>query len=243
MIETHDLTRFYGDFLAVDHLNLSIGPGELYGFLGMNGAGKSTTMQMLVGLLQPSEGRAAIAGYDIQGDPIAAKKKLGYLAQSPFLYEKLTGREFLFFLGGLHRLKQADIKERSEKWLSLLSLEAKADQLIGSYSGGMQRKIALCGALLHQPDVLILDEPLAGLDPLSARHVKDILLQLCAEGKTVLMSSHTLEVIERIATRIGILDHGKLIAEGTLAELRHNADTSLEDLFIKLTADEKEFVL
>lgn len=194
-------------------------------------------MRLLVGLLQPTSGTITIAGHDIEKDPLQAKKRFGYLAQTPYVYEKLTGREFLHYLGGIHQLKSAEINQRSERWLNLFSLSDKADQLIGSYSGGMQRKIALCGALLHQPDVLILDEPFAGLDPLSARHVKDMMTELCQQGKTVLISSHTLEIVERICTRIGIINHGQLIAEGTFAELQQNSHASLETLFLQLTTD------
>lgn len=238
MIETHDLSRSFGQFVAVDRLNLTVTAGELFGFLGVNGAGKTTTMQMMVGLLQPSAGTARIAGYDIQSHPLDAKHQLGYMAQNPFLYEKLTGREFLHFVGGLHRIPNAEIEDRVGDWFALLDLSDKADQLIGSYSGGMARKIALCAALLHRPAVLILDEPLTGLDPISARRVKDILRRMADDGTTVFISTHTLEIAERICDRVGIIDHGRLIAEGTFAELRGESDATLEDLFITLTADE-----
>ncbi len=238
MITLHHLTRNFGDFVAVDDLSLMVGSGELFGFLGMNGAGKTTTLRMLVGLLRPSSGSASICEYDIQQQPIQAKRMFGYLAQDPYLYDKLTGREFLYFLGGLHRLGDSQLAERIEYLLRLLDLSDKADQLIESYSGGMRRKTALCGALLHDPQVLILDEPFAGLDPLSARHVKDLLRQLCDEGKVVLMSTHTLEIAERVCTRLGIIDHGKLIAYGTMDELRGiQREATLEDLFIQLAAE------
>ena len=237
MIHTQQLTRQFGDFTAVDNLELVVRPGELYGFLGMNGAGKTTTMRMLVGLLKPTTGQVRIAGYDIQEEPLEAKRRFGYLAQTPFVYDNLTGYEFLHFLGGLHRLDEADITERIDRWLPLLKLTEKAGQLIGSYSGGMRRKVALAGALLHQPDVLILDEPFAGLDPLSARHVKDALQQQADAGNTILISSHTLEIVERVCSRIGILRRGKLIAEGTLDELRADSDGTLEDIFLELNAE------
>ena len=239
MIETQELTRYFGDFCAVDYLKLQVRPGELYGFLGMNGAGKTTTIRMIVGLLKPTSGTATILGHDIQQQPLEAKRRFGYLAQTPYLYDNLTGREFLFFLGGLHHIRPQALQDRSEALLQQLDLTDKADQLIGSYSGGMRRKIALCGTLLHQPDVLILDEPFAGLDPLSARHVKDMLQDFYEAGKSVLMSTHTLEIAERVCTRLGIIKQGQLIAEGTLDGLRKGqTDETLEDLFISLTADQ-----
>lgn len=241
MIETTHLTRTFGDLTAVDDLTLHIPPGQLFGFLGPNGAGKTTTIRMLVGLLRPSHGRVAIAGHDIISDDLAAKRAIGYLAQSPPLYPRLTGREYLRFIGGLYGLDDAAVAERAAPLLEMLSLGHKAGDVIESYSGGMRHKLALVSVLLHRPQVVILDEPLAGLDPVSARVVKDLLRDLCNEGATVFFSTHTLEIAERVCDRVGILHNGRLIADGNLGELRRQAareQATLEDLFLALTADE-----
>jgi ABC-2 type transport system ATP-binding protein len=244
MIQISNLTRYFGPLAAVRNLNVNLEAGELYGFLGPNGAGKTTTIRMIVGLLRPTTGRIVVAGHDVQQEPLIVKRSLGYLAQTPLLYERLTGREFLRFLGGLYDLDEEEIATRSEYLLSLMELDTKADQLIESYSGGMRHKIGLCGALLHKPAVIVLDEPLAGMDPLGARRIKDFLRELCSQGNTVFLSTHVLEVAERVCDRIGILHHGHLIAEGTMEALRTQAhsstETTLEDLFIELTGSKTE---
>jgi ABC-2 type transport system ATP-binding protein len=244
LIHTRDLTRYYGSLAAVQDLTLEVEQGEIFGFLGPNGAGKTTTIRLIVGLLRPTSGTVSVAGHDVQQDPLEAKRKLGYLAQTPLLYEKLTGTEFLRFLGGLHGLNDTQIGERSEHLLALMELTGKADQLIESYSGGMRKRLGLCGALLHEPPVLVLDEPFTGLDPYGARRIKDLLRHLCQQGKTVFLSTHVLEVAERVCDRVGILDRGLLVAVGTMESLRSQArsaaETSLEDLFIQLTAGETE---
>ncbi len=239
MIQTVNLTRHFGSVVAVQDLSLTVQPGELFGFLGPNGAGKSTTIRMLVGLLRPTAGTAIVAGHDVTQEPLNAKRALGYLAQTPLLYEKLTGREFLRFVGGLYGLRDETIEARAERLLPLMDLVEKADQPIESYSGGMRHKIGLCGALLHEPRVLVLDEPLAGMDPYGARRIKDLLRELCRQGATVFMSTHILEIAERVCDRVGILDRGRLIAVGTMEQLRvealSTAETTLEDLFLQLT--------
>jgi ABC-2 type transport system ATP-binding protein len=228
----------------VQDLNLTVEQGELFGFLGPNGAGKTTTIRMIVGLLRPSAGTVNVAGHDVQQEPLAVKRMVGYLAQTPLLYERLTGREFLRFLGGLYGLGDKKTDTRTENLLDLMELSEKADQLIKSYSGGMRHKIGLAGALLHEPPVLVLDEPLKGLDPSSARRVKDLLRDLCRRGSTVFLSTHILEIAERVCDRVGILDQGRLVAEGTMEDLRTQAqsseETTLEDLFLKLTGGETE---
>jgi ABC-2 type transport system ATP-binding protein len=243
MIQTVNLTRYFGSLAAVQDLNLSVGSGELFGFLGPNGAGKTTTIRMIMGLLKPTSGSVQVAGHDVQEEQLEVKRSVGYLAQSPLLYENLTGREFLRFLGGLYGLSEAKIEDRSNHLLDLLELRDKADHLIESYSGGMRHKIGLCGALLHEPQILVLDEPLAGLDPYGARRVKDLLRDLCQRGSTVFLSTHVLEVAERVCDRVGILDKGRLIAVGTMKSLRAQAqstsETTLEDLFLELTGDER----
>lgn len=243
MIQTINLTRYFGSLAAVQNLNLTVDSGELFGFLGPNGAGKTTTIRMMVGLLEPTSGSVNLAGHDIQQEPLRVRRSVGYLAQTPILYEKLTGREFLRFLGGLYGLSDEKVDDRSNHLLGLLELEDKADQLIEGYSGGMRHKIGLCGALLHEPLILVLDEPLAGLDPHSARRVKDLLRDYCKKGRTVFLSTHILEIAERVCDRVGILDQGRLIAVGSINALktqaRSTSDTTLEDLFLALTGGER----
>ena len=238
MIETLHLGKKYGTMTAVNDLNLTVQAGELFGFLGPNGAGKTTTIRMLTGLLKPSAGTAKVAGYDILKEPLKVKAEIGYLAESPFLYEKLTAREFLRFVADLYQVEGQGREQRISRLLELLDLGSKADELIGSYSHGMKQKIGLCSVLIHNPKVLFLDEPTNGLDPRSARLVKEILRSLVAEGATVFMSSHILEIVEHMCDRVAIIDHGKLIAVGTLQELRAQATagaSSLEDIFLSLT--------
>ena len=243
MIETIHLNHYYGTFAAVVDLNLSIEAGELFGFLGPNGAGKSTTMRMLAGLLRPTSGTARLAGFDICEDPIAARRAVGFMPDELALYEKLTGSEFLRFIGGLYSLSDRVVAARSRPMLALLSMEDKKDQLIQGYSHGMRQKIGLICALLHEPHVLLLDEPLSGLDPRSARLVKDVLRSFCRDGGTVMLSTHTLEIAERMCNRVGIIDHGRLVAAGQIDELRArehgSAAASLEDLFLQLTGGQE----
>ncbi len=242
MIITQNLTRRYGNYTAVNNLNLTAKPGEIVGFLGPNGAGKSTTIRMIVGLLCPTSGTVTVAGHDVQKAPMAVKRSVGYLAQTPFLYDRLTGREFLRFLGGLYGLDEPTIAARTDRLLALTELSDAADRLIESYSGGMRHKIGLCGSLIHEPAVLVLDEPLTGLDPHSARRVKQLLRQLSQQGGTVFLSTHVLEVAERVCDRVAILAEGRLVAVGSMDSLRAQAESSphstLEDLFIQLTGGE-----
>ncbi len=243
MIRTIELTRQFGSLTAVKDLTLTVNPGELFGFLGPNGAGKTTTIRMLVGLLRPTSGHAIVAGHNVQQDRMAVKRATGYLAQTPLLYDKLTSREFLRFTGGLYGLGDDEIEARADELLALVDLTDKGDELIESYSGGMRHKIGLCSALLHQPQLLVLDEPLAGLDPAGARRVKDLLRELCDQGGTVFLSTHVLEIAERVCDRVGILQHGQLIAVGTILELRQQArsasETTLEDIFLQLTGGDE----
>jgi ABC-2 type transport system ATP-binding protein len=242
VIRTENLTRHYGTLAAVQDLNLEVEKGELFGFLGPNGAGKTTTIRMIVGLLRPTAGMVSVAGHDVQKEPLTIKRSVGYLAQVPLLYEKLTGREFLRFIGGLYGLSDEVIEVRTEQLLALMDLKDRGDDLIESYSGGMRHKIGLCGALLHEPSVLLLDEPLTGMDPYGARRIKDLLRDMCRQGKTVFLSTHVLEIAERVCDRVGILDHGRLVAVGTMEALRvqakSTAETTLEDLFLKLIGGE-----
>ncbi len=236
MIETRALAKNYGEILAVDHLDLTVPPGEIFGFLGPNGAGKTTTIKMLVGLLRPTRGQALIGGYDIQRQPLQAKALIGFVPDTPFLYEKLTGQEFLQFIARLYDLEPVVATRRAEELFRLFDLEERASDLIQSYSHGMRQKIALSAALLHEPRVFFLDEPTVGLDPKSARQVKDLLRHLAERGTAIFMSTHILEVAERMCDRVGIIDQGRLIACGTMDELRQAGGTgTLEDIFLQLT--------
>jgi ABC-2 type transport system ATP-binding protein len=238
LIETQALSKRYGDKLAVNNVSLEVQAGEVFGFLGPNGAGKTTTIKIIVGLLQPTSGTIRVAGYDVQTQPLLAKASSGYVPDTPNLYAKLTGRELLRFVGDLYSLDRQRLAQRSEELLRVLDLTEAADQTIDSYSHGMQQKASLAAALMHDPKVLVLDEPTVGLDPKSARLIKDILRQMAERGTAVFLSTHILEIAERMCDRIGIIDKGALVAVGTMTELRalgKAGETSLEDIFLGLT--------
>jgi ABC-2 type transport system ATP-binding protein len=235
---TEGLTRRYGEFVALDDLRLRIAPGEVYGFLGPNGAGKTTMIRMLVGLLEPSAGRAFIAGHDVWAEPVAAKRALGYVPDRAVLYERLTGREFLHFLAQMRGIPLVEAHRRIDDLIDLLELRAHAERLCGAYSFGMQRKLSLAGALLHRPQVLILDEPLNGLDPLSARRLHDVFAELAAQGTTILLSTHDLATAETVCHRVGVLQAGRLVAQGRPHDLRDLlAAPDLETVFFRLTME------
>jgi len=232
------LTKRFGSLTALDTLDLAVPRGELFGFLGPNGAGKTTTIKLLTGLLRPTSGSATIGGFSITERPLDAKRLIGYVPDNPFLYEKLTGREFLSFMADLYSVAHAGRADRIDSLLARFDLAEKRDELIQGYSRGMRQKIALAGALIHDPSVVFLDEPTAGLDPKSARLMKDVLRSLCRGGAAVFVSTHILDVAERMCDRFGIINRGKLIATGTMDELRTLAastNTSLEDIFLELT--------
>ena len=221
---------------AVDGIDLSIRRGELYALLGPNGAGKTTTLRMVTGLLAPDEGSVEVFGIDLASDPGAAKQKMAYLPDDPLLYGKLKPTEYLEFVAGLWGIAPEDAEPRARRLLDWLDLSKHAHELTEGFSRGMKQKLALAGALIHEPELLILDEPLTGLDAAAARQVKDLLLSHVAQGGTVILTTHILEVAERLAQRIGIIRQGRLIAEGTLAELRERTQGgSLEDVFLQLT--------
>jgi ABC-2 type transport system ATP-binding protein len=238
LIETVELIKKYGEKLAVDNVSIKVYGGEIFGFLGPNGAGKTTTIKMIVGLLQPSSGMVKVAGYDVQAQPLLAKSSSGYVPDTPNLYAKLTGRELLGFVADLYNLDRKQVVRRIDELLRMFDLTEAADDTLDSYSHGMQQKASLAAALMHDPKVLVLDEPTVGLDPKSARLIKDILRQIADRGAAVMLSTHILEIAERMCDRIGIINKGQLVAVGTMQELRRLGQTgeaSLEDIFLGLT--------
>jgi ABC-2 type transport system ATP-binding protein len=245
MLSAQRLTKRYGALTAVDGLDLEVGRGELFGFLGPNGAGKTTTIKMLVGLLRPTSGTATVGGFDLLRQPEAAKALIGYVPDTATLYERLSAREFLEFSGDLYHVERGTRDRRIAALLKLFELRDRADDFLASYSRGMRQKISLAAALLHDPQVLFLDEPTVGLDPRSARQMKDILIDFCREGKTVFLSTHILEIAERMCTRVAIVNRGRLVANGTLTELRamvRSDGQSLEQIFLQLTGGGEEDV-
>jgi ABC-2 type transport system ATP-binding protein len=240
-LEIRGLCKRY-DRPAVDKLDLAIEAGEFYALLGPNGAGKTTTLRMVAGLLRPDSGAIAVFGVDALADPVAAKRITAWVSDEPMIYDKLTPVEYLEFVAGLWDIEAGRAEAIARDLLGLLGLAAHAQERCESFSKGMRQKVALAGALVHDPRLIILDEPLTGLDAGSARQVKDLLLQRVSDGATVILTTHILEVAERMAERIGVIAGGRLIAQGTLDELRGLAGrggTSLEDVFLELTAEPK----
>jgi ABC-2 type transport system ATP-binding protein len=234
-LRLHGLHKSFGR-PAVYGLDLSVRRGELYALLGPNGAGKTTTLRMVTGLLAPDAGQVEVFGIDMARDPAAAKRRLAYLPDDPMLYGKLKPTEYLEFVAGLWGIRAEDAEPRARRLLDWLDLTPHAHELSEGFSRGMKQKLALAGALIHEPELLILDEPLTGLDAAAARQVKDLLLSHVEQGGTVILTTHILEVAERLAQRIGIIRQGRLIAEGSLAELRERTQGgSLEDMFLQLT--------
>ncbi|MFB3111110.1 MAG: ABC transporter ATP-binding protein [Gemmatimonadales bacterium] len=238
MIRLEGLTKTYGKFVAVDNIDLHVRRGAMFGFLGPNGAGKTTTLRIIAGIMRPTAGRIWLGGDDVVADPMAAKARLGFIPDRPFLYEKLTGAEFLRFVAGLYRQDGEVVEKRIDELLEVFELSRWKHELIESYSHGMRQKLIISSALIHRPECIVVDEPMVGLDPKAARLLKDIFRQFVDRGGTVLMSTHTLEVAETMCHRIAIIQAGKIVAQGTMAELReHTAagNASLEELFLKLT--------
>jgi ABC-2 type transport system ATP-binding protein len=243
LIEIRNLVKRYGDKVAVNNISLDVYSGEVFGFLGPNGAGKTTTIKMAVGLLQPTSGTVKVAGVDVQAQPLLAKASSGYVPDMPNLYAKLTGRELLRFVGDLYDLDRKQVAQRTDELLRMFDLAAVSDETVDSYSHGMQQKASLACALMHDPKVLVLDEPTVGLDPKSARLIKDILRQMADRGAAVFLSTHILEIAERMCDRIGIINKGELVAVGTMTELRSlgkAGEVSLEDIFLGLTGGAEE---
>jgi len=238
MIELRNLTKKFGSLTAVDNLSIRVAKGEYYGFLGPNGAGKTTTIKMMTGLFAPTAGHVAINGYDIQMDPVRAKYSFGYIPDQPFLYEKLTGREFLCFIGGIYKMEKEAVALRIEELIHHFEVGSWVDKLTEDYSQGMRQRITIAAALLHEPKVIIIDEPMIGLDPRSARIVKDTLKEFSTNGNTVFMSTHSLPVAEELCDRIGIIKDGRLIFEDSsegLQSYKQKFDGKFESVFLELT--------
>jgi ABC-2 type transport system ATP-binding protein len=243
VIEFHAVSKTYGDFTAVRALALGVDKGEVFGFLGPNGAGKTTTIRMMMGILVPSDGRITIDGLDCQADRLAVKQRVGYLPDNPVFYDYLRGREILCFVGEMHGQPREEAQRRAGALLDELALEDAAEEFAVNYSTGMKKKLALACALIHDPAVLILDEPTNGLDPRASRHVQDRIRQSAAEGKTIFLSTHLLDMAERLCGRVGIIDKGDLVAVGPLKDLQDKLvpGGSLEAVFLKVThADEDD---
>jgi ABC-2 type transport system ATP-binding protein len=241
MLELRAVRKLYGKFAAVRGLDLTVRRGEIFGFLGPNGAGKTTTIRIVAGVLQPTSGKVLVGGDDLSVTPELAKSRLGYIPDRPYLYEKLSGGEFLRFVAGLWGREGEAVEARIDRLLELFQLDPWKDELIESYSHGMRQKILISSALIHQPELIVVDEPMVGLDPRSARLLKDLFRAFVAQGGTVFLSTHTLEVAEALCDRIAIIHEGEIIALGTLDELRNQSQAGgahLEEIFLKITGGE-----
>jgi ABC-2 type transport system ATP-binding protein len=234
------VVKRFGDVVAVDGNDLEIADGEFFSMLGPSGAGKTTTLRMIAGILRPSSGTIRIAGIDVATDPMAAKRKLGFIPDRPFIYEKLTGVEFLRFVAGLYGQSGEDVERRGRELLALFDLEEWRDELVESYSHGMRQKLIISSALVHKPEVIVVDEPMVGLDPKAAKTLKDLYREYTRRGNTIMMSTHTLEVAESMCDRIGIIQRGVIRACGTMDDLRASAESGvsgLEEIFLRLTGE------
>jgi ABC-2 type transport system ATP-binding protein len=241
MIDLINLTKDYGTTLAVNNLSLTVASGEIYGFIGPNGAGKTTTIRLMGGIIAPSSGNVIIDGYDMAKNPVGAKKIIGFVPDRPFLYEKLTGREFLKFSADLYSVDSSIFAQKSESLLKQFALWDWANEIIEAYSHGMKQRLIIAAALLHDPKVLIVDEPMVGLDPAAVRMVKDILRQLATDNVTIFISTHTLSIAEDLCHRIGVIHKGTLLVQGTITQLNEAAKTGeakLEEVFLNLVSQE-----
>ena len=241
MIEIRGLVKRFGTLTAVDHLDLEIATGEIFGFLGPNGAGKTTTVKLLTGLLKPNAGTVRVAGFDVARETLAAKRCMGLVPDEPFVYPKLTGSEYLRFVGELYGVPLGEQQRRIPELLAMFELSAWSGELLEAYSHGMRQKLVIAGIILHEPKVLVLDEPMVGLDPKSARLVKDIFQTLARRGTAIFMCTHIMEIAEKLCHRIGIMIAGRLVALGSVDELRRKASGGggLEDIFLSLTGGQE----
>ncbi|MCX7958586.1 MAG: ABC transporter ATP-binding protein [Deltaproteobacteria bacterium] len=246
-LEIKSVTKRYRDFIAVDNISLRIRSGLIFGFLGPNGAGKTTTIKMIGGLLKPTSGDISICGHSITADPIRAKSLLGFVPDRPYLYEKLTGTEYLKFIGGIYNLTDTEVSRRSEELLGLFEIYNFRNELIENYSHGMKQRLVICGALIHRPRLFVIDEPLVGLDPKGARLLKRVFTELAIKsGSTVFMSTHTLGVVEELCDELAIIHHGQLIYSGDIdgmKKLSGKSDANLEELFLQLTGGDEQVPL
>ena len=241
MIKLTDLTKKYMDVVAVDNLNLSIRKGEIFGFIGPNGAGKTTTIKMMGGILAPTAGKIEIGHIDLLTEPEKAKRKIGFIPDRPYIYEKLTGMEFLRFSADLYGVSETVFAGKAEEYLKMFSLWEWSNKLVESYSHGMKQRLIMAAALLHGPEVIIVDEPMVGLDPSAIKMVKELFNNMAAEGVTLFISTHTLKVAEDVCQRVGIIDKGSIIALGTIEELKENVKSTtadLEEVFMQLTLED-----
>jgi ABC-2 type transport system ATP-binding protein len=246
MIQLKGLTKKYGTFTAVDAIDLEVPRGQLFGFLGPNGAGKTTTLRMIAGILRPTAGTVRIGGVDIAAQPAAAKAVMGFIPDRPFIYEKLTGAEFLRFVAGLYGQDGPVVERRMMELLTLFDLAEWKDELVEAYSHGMRQKLIISSAFLHRPDVIVVDEPMVGLDPKAARILKDLFREYVRRGHTIMMSTHTMEVAESLCDRIAIIHGGRIRAAGTMQELYASVEAGargLEELFLRLTGENAAEVL
>lgn len=238
MLEIKNLTKSFGSFLAVDNISLSINSGDLYGFLGPNGAGKTTTIKIITGLYSPTSGSVEVDGIDITKNHIEVKKRIGYIPDQPFLYERLTGKEFLYFSGGLYKIPKNKLKDKIEELIDRLNIEEWINKRTEEYSQGMRQRITIASALLHEPKLLIVDEPMIGLDPQSAHIIKQLFKELTGNGTVIFMSTHSLNVVEEICNKVAIIHKGKIIFNDNidqLYEIRKDMDRNIEQIFIQLT--------
>ncbi len=243
MIKTHAIEKVYGKFQALFPLDLHVRKGEVFGFLGPNGAGKTTTIRMISGVLPPTRGRVEIDGLDIERHPVEARRRIGYIPDRPYLYEKLTAREFLQFVGGLFGMSDSEIAAEGDRLLEFHDLARFGDRLIEGFSHGMKQRLTLSAALLHEPSLLIVDEPMVGLDPKGHRQIKDVFREMAEAGRTVFLSTHSLDVAQEVCDRLAIIRKGRIVAQGTYEEVRsknHPNANDLEEVFLRILEEDVE---